>query len=66
MKPTVRKPILAVRDTGETNMLDRSKVAGIAMREGFLDLVIFLEAYESVYSRFISTGKTAENNKEDA
>lgn len=65
MDDIVRSQIIAVKNTGEANMLDKHKAAEIALREGFHDLVIFLEAYESVYSRFILTGKTDKNNKEE-
>ena len=47
MNDTIRKQIMAVRATGETNMLDT--------RMGFYELVIYLE-----YANFILTGNAGE------
>ena len=58
MEPAVKEQILAVRDTGETNMFDVSKVMQIAHREGFYELVVYLTEHISEYARFILTGKT--------
>lgn len=58
MKPSVKKQILAVRDTGETNMFDLSTVQRIAMREGFYELVVYLEDHRGEYCHFIMTGET--------
>ena len=63
MKSIIREQILAARDANETNTFDQNKVANIAMREGFYNLVIFLEAYESFHSRFILNGKTNNENR---
>ena len=35
MDKKIKEQILAIRDTGETNMFDVRKVQGIALREGF-------------------------------
>ena len=43
MTETIRQQILAVRDTGEANMLDTCMVQYIANREGFYELVIYIE-----------------------
>ena len=53
---TVRDQILAVRDTGETNMFDVPKVQEIANRLGYYDLVIFLMDHQKEYANFIMTG----------
>lgn len=63
MKPVVKKQILAVRDTGETNMFDVNTVQRIAMREGFYELVGYLENHKREYSRFILTGETHEEDE---
>lgn len=57
MTETIRKQILAVRATGETNMLDVNAVQVIANREHFYELVIYLEDHRKEYANFILTGK---------
>ena len=56
-KPVVKEQILAIRDTGETNMFDVNKVMQIALRKGFDELVIFLTEHRAEYAGFILTGK---------
>lgn len=63
MEPVVRQQILAVRDTGETNMFNLGAVQRIAMREGFYELVSYLEDHKREYSCFILTGKTSEEGE---
>jgi hypothetical protein len=53
---TVRDQILAIRDTGETNMFDIPRVQEIANRLGYYDLVIFLMDHQKEYANFIMTG----------
>ena len=57
MEPIVKEQILAVRDTGETNMFDVNMVAQIAMREGFYELVNYLQDHKKEYGCFILTGE---------
>lgn len=57
MDVVVKEQILAVRDTGEVNMLDTRGVQCIANREGFYRLVIYLEEHRNEYINFILTGK---------
>lgn len=40
MNETIRKQIMAIRDSGETNMLDTRMVQVIAKRMGFYELVV--------------------------
>ncbi|MFV0529133.1 MAG: DUF5049 domain-containing protein [Lachnospiraceae bacterium] len=61
MNATIKEQILAVRDTGETNMFDTNMVQVIANREGFYELVVYLEEHKREYSRFILTGDTEED-----
>ena len=61
MEPIIREQILAVRDTGETNMFDVNAVQQIAMREEFYELVDWIEDHKKEYGRFILTGKTGED-----
>lgn len=58
MEATVKEQILAIRDTGEVNMLDTRRVQYIANREGFYELVVYLEEHRSKYTCFILTGRT--------
>ncbi len=58
MEEIIRNQIMAVRDSGETNMLDIRAVQAIASREGFYELVIYLEEHRREYVRFILTGNT--------
>ena len=60
MNDTIRKQIMAVRATGETNMLDTRMVQVIANRMGFYELVIYLEELKKEYANFILTGSTRE------
>ena len=60
MEPIIKEQILAVRDTGETNMFDTNMVATIALREGFCELVDYLLDHKSEYCRFILTGDESE------
>ncbi len=57
MNATIKKQILAIRDSGETNMFDTRTVQYIANREGFYDLVVYLEEHKKEYVNFILTGK---------
>lgn len=60
MNETIRKQIMAVRDSGETNMLDTHMVQVIANRMGFYELVVYLEEHRREYVSFIFTGNTGE------
>ena len=57
---TVRSQILAVRDTGETNMFDVPMVQQIANRLGYYELVLFLIDHKKEYAHFIMTGEIKE------
>ena len=58
MTPKIREQILAIRDSGETNMFDVNTVMAIANREGFYELVVYLFDHKREYSQFILTGRT--------
>lgn len=60
MSNVVREQIMAVRDSGETNMLDTHMVQVVANRMGFYELVIYVEEYKREYINFIFTGRTEE------
>ena len=57
MDEKVREQILAVRDTGLTNMLDITTVQRIAFEAGYYELVNYLEAHRKEYVHFIFTGE---------
>ena len=57
MTDKIREQILAVRNTGYTNMLDVPRVQNIANEMRFYELVIFLEEHRSEYVHFILTGE---------
>lgn len=57
MSETVRDQILAVRETGLTNMFDVHTVQRIAYEMDFFELVAFLEEEKASYVRFILTGE---------
>ena len=57
---TVRRQILEVRETGETNMFDVPAVQRIADRMGFYELVLFLIDHRKEYAHFIMTGEIKE------
>jgi hypothetical protein len=58
MSETVKKQILAIRDTGLTNMFDVRTVQRIANDRSFYELVVYLEEHRREYAHFILTGKT--------
>lgn len=57
MTDKVRKQILAIRDTGLTNMFDVVAVQCIANDMGFYELVVYLEENRKEYAHFILTGE---------
>ena len=56
MTQIIKEQILAVRDTGETNMFDVNAVQYIANREGYYELVVYLMDNRKEYCNFIMTG----------
>lgn len=57
MTEKIRNQIMAIRDSGETNMFDIRTVQYIANREGFYELVVYLEEHKKEYVHFIFTGE---------
>lgn len=57
MTDKVRKQILAIRDTGLTNMFDVVAVQRIANDMCFYELVVCLEENRKEYAHFILTGE---------
>ena len=57
MTEEIRKQILAVRNTGRSNIFDVPEVQRIAHEMEFYELVVFLEESPKEYMQFILTGK---------
>ena len=59
MRDKLIEEILAVRDTGKTNMFDVYAVQRVAYELELYDLVVYLEEKKNwkEYTRFILTGK---------
>ena len=57
MTEKIKKQILAVRDTGLTNMFDANAVQRIAYDMGFFELVVYLDEHRREYVHFIFTGE---------
>ena len=60
MTKRIKEQIEAVRQSGETNMLDTSMVQWIANRENYYELVIYLEEHREEYANYIFTGEAPE------
>lgn len=56
MDGKVKEQILAIRDTGLTNMFDAVTVQRLAYERGFYELVLFIEDHPGDYVRFILQG----------
>ena len=61
MTDAIRKQILAVRDTGKTNMFDTRAVQRIAFEMDFFDLVCFIEEQPKDYVHFIISGDSGDD-----
>ena len=57
MTEKIKEQILAIRDTGLTNMFDVNAVQRIAYDMGFYELVVYLEEHRREYAHFILTGE---------
>ena len=58
MTEIVKEEILAIRDTGLTNMFDLPVVQRLAYERDFFDLVVYIEEHPKEYAHFILTGET--------
>lgn len=56
MTETIREQILAISDTGLTNMFDVRTVQRLAFDRDFYELVCYLEEHRKEYVRFIMFG----------
>ena len=57
MTETIKDQILAIRDTGRTNMFDVNAVQRLAYERDFYELVVYLEENRKEYVHFILTGE---------
>nr|DAF04955.1 MAG TPA: protein of unknown function (DUF5049) [Caudoviricetes sp.] len=57
MTETIKDQILAIRDTGLTNMFDVNAVQRLAYERDFYELVVYLEENRKEYVHFILTGE---------
>ena len=57
MNRRIKEQIIAIRDTGLTNMFDTLYVQRLAHERNFFDLVLFIEDHKEEYSHFILKGE---------
>ena len=57
MNQRIKEQIIAIRDTGLTNMFDTLYVQRLAYERNFLDLVLFIEDHKKDYFHFILKGE---------
>ena len=57
MTEKIREQILAIRDSGESNMFSIRTVQRLAFERGFYELVMYIEEHPSEYANFILTGR---------
>ena len=57
MTETIKDQILAIRDTGLTNMFDVNAGQRLAYERDFYELVVYLEENRKEYVHFILTGE---------
>ena len=56
MDSKIKEQILAVRDTGKTNMFDTAAVQRLAYEAGYYELVLFIQDNVADYVNFIING----------
>ena len=55
-REVIKEQILAIRDTGQTNMFDQKKVMEISNDMDFYELFCFIVEHPNDYSKFIISG----------
>lgn len=65
MNEIIRNQILAIRDTGLTNMFDKDMVQKLAFDREMYELVMFLENNPRDYIKFILFGDGREDDNDD-
>ncbi len=61
MNETIRMQIMAIRESGVTNMFDLPRVQQEAYARGFHELVIYIDNRKAAYCLFILTGEVDES-----
>ena len=57
MTEEIREQIMAIRDTGLTNMFDLNAVQRLTYEREFYELVMYIEDHKPQYVKFILTGQ---------
>ena len=57
MTDAIREQIMAIRDSGLTNMFDLNTVQRLANERDYFDLVLYIEDHKAQYVKFILTGQ---------
>ena len=57
MTEKIKEQIIAIRDTGLTNMFDTNTVQRLAYERNFYELVVFVEENRKEYVHFILYGE---------
>ena len=57
MTDEIREQIMAIRDSGLTNMFDLNTVQRLANERDYFDLVLYIEDHKAQYVKFILTGQ---------
>ena len=57
MTEKIKEQILAIRNTGKTNMLDTNYVQRLAFESHYYELVCFIEEDRAAYVKFILYGE---------
>ena len=57
MTDEIREQIMAIRDSGLTNMFDLNTVQRLAYERDYFDLVLYIEDHKAQYVKFILTGQ---------
>ena len=57
MTEKIKEQIIAIRDTGLTNMFDTNTVQRLAYERNFYELVVFIEENRKEYVHFILYGQ---------
>lgn len=57
MTEEIREQIMAIRDSGLTNMFDLNTVQRLANERDYFDLVLYIEDHKAEYVKFILTGQ---------
>lgn len=61
MDEKVKEQIIAIRDTGLTNMFNLPCVQRLAFDRNYYEQVVFIEEHKKEYVHFIMTGETGES-----